>query len=122
MVLNTHWISTDCQADCLGVLPVQHGDNACDAGASHGQQHIDNEPKKGRAPPKCAVEVIPLLGQIDKHSAELIEGEKSLPYIKVETMDEMRSHYFFKFQQGKVIVMYKLGSDVHPSLAYEVTE
>ena len=23
MVLNTHWISTDCQADCLGVLPVQ---------------------------------------------------------------------------------------------------
>ena len=52
----------------------KHGDNTCDAGASHGQQHIDNEPKKGRAPPKCAVEVIPLLGQIDKHSAELIEG------------------------------------------------
>ena len=72
----------------------KHGDNTCDAGSSHGQRHINNEPKHGCAPPKCAVEVIPLIEQIDKHSAELIPGEEKLPYIKVQTMDEIRSHSF----------------------------
>ena len=82
------------------VFASHHDDSICDGLTAHGQRYVDNESKRNNPPPVNSAQVVKVLENVKRHTAETIEESGSLPFTKVQTMEGIRKHFCFKFRQN----------------------